>query len=162
MIRVIGRRADGVVLVDIGARQAYAVDMNSRRVSKMGDIEGALARGPEWQQVPQNEASQMRWKIQRVMDGPTRLVDYQYLQVFQEQKQGPLDPWAQQQPQAQQPPQTPQAVQPQAPQPPMQPVTPQPPPPQPSAVPMMPNQAAQPQPQAPPGSIHARGLVFGK
>lgn len=126
MLRVIGRRADGVVLVDIGARQAYAVDVTSKRISKMGDIEGALAQGPEWQEVPSQEASQMRWKIQRVLDGPTRQVDYQYLQVVKEQKQGPLDPWAQPAQQAQQPTQPQQPVQPVAPVAPVQPVAPAP------------------------------------
>lgn len=91
MLRIIGRRADGVLLVDVGSRQAYAVDVMGRRIARMGDIESPEAMSPEWVPVQKEAANQMRWKVQQVLDRPSRLVEYQYMRG-REQKVNALDP----------------------------------------------------------------------
>jgi hypothetical protein len=68
VLKLLGRRVDGVLLVDIGSAQCVALDMAAARVATVGDRESATACASTWVPLTRDEADTLRWPVQRALE----------------------------------------------------------------------------------------------
>lgn len=88
-MRVLGRRNDGVVLMDIGTKTAYAVDLDGNRYAYMGDVDSSLVQRTPLTEVSKDEVSGVRLAAMRVLEKGDK-VELAFV-PFQKKEKRPCD-----------------------------------------------------------------------